>query len=75
MNEFISIVENQTKKKVVIKQLPDQPGDVLYTCASVEKTKILLGHEATVLFEQGIQRTVEWYRSAREEKSWEEVKI
>jgi len=75
LNEFISIVEKHTEKKAVIRQLPDQPGDVPYTCASVEKAKILLGYEATIPFEEGIRRTVEWYRSAREEKSGEEVRI
>jgi len=64
LNEFISIVEKHTGKRAVIRQLPDQPGDVPYTCASVEKAKVLLGYEATVSFEEGIRRTVDWYRSA-----------
>lgn len=62
LNEFISIVEKHTGKSAVIKQLPDQPGDVPYTCASVEKAKVLLGYEATISFDGGIRRTVDWYR-------------
>ncbi|KAL9180233.1 hypothetical protein ACHAXT_008203 [Thalassiosira profunda] len=62
LNEFISIVEKHTGKKAVIRQLPDQPGDVPYTCASVEKARILLGYEATVPFDEGIRRTVQWYK-------------
>jgi hypothetical protein len=44
-----------------VRQLPDQAGDVPYTCASVEKARALLGYEATVSFDEGIRRTVEWY--------------
>eukprot|EP00584_Thalassiosira_punctigera_P006814 CAMPEP_0172541050 /NCGR_PEP_ID=MMETSP1067-20121228/11929_1 /TAXON_ID=265564 ORGANISM="Thalassiosira punctigera, Strain Tpunct2005C2" /NCGR_SAMPLE_ID=MMETSP1067 /ASSEMBLY_ACC=CAM_ASM_000444 /LENGTH=401 /DNA_ID=CAMNT_0013327019 /DNA_START=356 /DNA_END=1558 /DNA_ORIENTATION=+ len=65
LNEFIAIVEKHTGKKALIKQLPDQPGDVPYTCASVEKAKILLGYEAKVPFDEGIRRTVDWYSQSR----------
>lgn len=70
LNEFIAIVEKHTGRKAVIRQLPDQPGDVPYTCASVEKARTLLGYEATVPFDEGIQRTVDWYNTnvARVEK-------
>lgn len=64
LNEFIAIVENHTNKKALIRQLPDQPGDVPYTCASVEKAKALLGYSAKVPFDEGIRKTVEWYRMA-----------
>jgi len=65
LNEFISIVEKHTEKKAVIRQLPDQPGDVPYTCASVEKARVLLGYEAEVSFDEGIRRTVDWYRTTQ----------
>ena len=65
LNEFIEIVEKYSGKKAVIQQLPDQPGDVPYTCASVEKARVLLGYEATVSFDEGIRRTVEWYRDTQ----------
>jgi hypothetical protein len=46
-----------------VRQLPDQAGDVPYTCASVEKARSFLGYEATVSFDEGIRRTVEWYNA------------
>lgn len=61
LNEFIGIVEKHTGMIAKIRQLPDQAGDVPYTCASVEKARALLGYEATVSFDEGIFRTVEWY--------------
>ena len=65
LNEFISIVEKHTAKKAVIRQLPDQPGDVPYTCASIEKAQVLLGYKATVSFDEGIRRTVDWYMNGQ----------
>ncbi|KAL7487242.1 hypothetical protein ACHAW6_012843 [Cyclotella cf. meneghiniana] len=68
LNEFISIVEKHTERKAMIRQLPDQAGDVPYTCADVTKASILLGYNANVSFDDGIRKTVEWYRNARDEK-------
>mmetsp|Transcript_4123 Transcript_4123/g.7944 ORF Transcript_4123/g.7944 Transcript_4123/m.7944 type:complete len:486 (+) Transcript_4123:46-1503(+) len=73
LNEFISIVEKHTERKAVIRQLPDQPGDVPYTCASVEKARILLGYEAEVSFDEGIRRTVDWYSKSRSDVVSDEV--
>jgi len=66
LKEFISIVEKHVGKKAIKKLLPDQPGDVPYTCADVGKARDLLGYTATVPFEEGIRRTVEWYRNVYE---------
>jgi len=61
LKEFISIVEKHVGKKAIKKIMPDQPGDVPYTCADVSKAYDLLGYAATVPFDEGIRRTVEWY--------------
>eukprot|EP00956_Cyclotella_meneghiniana_P023832 scaffold47039_cov62-Cyclotella_meneghiniana.AAC.4 len=58
---FISIVEKNVGKKAIIKLMPDQPGDVPYTCADVSKAYELLGYKATVPFDEGIRKTVDWY--------------
>ena len=63
LSEFIHLVQVYTKKNATINELPEQPGDVPYTCADVRKAKRLLGYEATIQFEEGIRRTVEWYES------------
>jgi len=68
LNEFISIVEKYAGREAIIRQLPDQPGDVPYTCADVTKASILLGYNANVSFEEGIRKTVDWYRLAMAEK-------
>jgi len=61
LNDFIRIVEKYTRKVAKKKVLPDQPGDVPYTCASTAKSRRMLGYEARVSFEEGIRRTVKWY--------------
>jgi len=62
LKKFINLVQKYVGKKAIIKVLPDQPGDVPYTCADVAKAKHLLGYTSKVAFEDGIKRTVDWYK-------------
>jgi UDP-glucuronate 4-epimerase len=64
LKEFIDLVQLHTGKEAVIKIMPDQPGDVPYTCADVTKAKHMLGYKADVSFSEGIRRTAEWYQDA-----------
>ena len=64
LQEFIDLVQKHTKQPAKIKILPDQPGDVPYTCADVSKAAHLLGYQSQISFEEGIRRTVEWYQQA-----------
>lgn len=63
LKDFIGLVEKHTGKKAIKKILPDQPGDVPYTCADVSKAERLLGYRSKVSFEEGICRTALWYHS------------
>lgn len=64
LKEFIELVQKHTGKKAIIRVLPDQPGDVPYTCADVSKAQRLLGYRSKVSFGEGIRRTAEWYKEA-----------
>jgi UDP-glucuronate 4-epimerase len=64
LSEFIGLVQKHVGKPAKIEVLPDQPGDVPYTCADVSKAERLLGYVSKVSFEEGIERTVDWYREA-----------
>ena len=78
LSDFITLVQKYTGKKAVVKVLPNQPGDVPYTCADVDKARRLLGYKAKVSFEEGIKRTVQWYNEAylnAEEDYVEEIVI
>lgn len=62
LKEFLDLVQKYTEKEALIKIMPDQPGDVPYTCADIRKAEEMLGYRARVSFEDGIKRTVAWYR-------------
>ena len=42
----------------------ERAGDVRDSQADIEKARRILGYEPTVSFEEGLKRTVEWYRTA-----------
>ena len=62
LSEFIRLVEKHVGKQANIKLMPEQPGDVPFTNADVSKAQRLLGYESSVTMEEGIQRTVAWYK-------------
>ena len=68
LKEFIDLVEKHTGKEAKIKVVPDQPGDVPYTCADVSKAAHLLGYRSQIPFGEGIRRTAEWYKEVYGEK-------
>merc|ERR1712072_1141843 len=64
LKDFINIVQKHTGVKATIRVMPDQPGDVPYTCADVSKARKLLGYKAKIPFDEGIRRTAKWYKEA-----------
>merc|ERR1712157_22587 len=72
LKEFIDLVQKHVGKKAIIKVMPDQPGDVPYTCADVAKARNLLGYKATMKFEDGIRETARWYKETFEMKEEED---
>ncbi len=64
LSELIAQLEVATGKKALQEQLPDQPGDVPITWASIEKAKRLLGYSPKTSMEQGLRNFVDWYRLA-----------
>jgi len=45
-----------------IQNLPAPPGSVARRCPDISKLRRLTGYEPTVPLEEGVRRTVEWYR-------------
>lgn len=68
LKEFIDLVQKHVGKKANIRVMPDQPGDVPYTCADVRKAERMLGYTSSISFEEGIRRTAEWYKEAYEKR-------
>ncbi len=60
LNTFIETCEKVTSKTCIFEQLPDQQGDVPYTCANINKAKNDLDYEPKVTLEEGLKNTYEW---------------
>ncbi len=59
---FIEVLEKALGRTAKRNLLPMQQGDVYETYADVTKAKALLGFEANIHFEQGVQYFVQWYK-------------
>jgi len=64
LKDFINLVQKHTGKTGKIRVLPDQAGDVPYTCADVSKAHKMLGYKSKVPFDEGIRMTAEWYKGS-----------
>lgn len=60
LSEMIAALERALGVPARIERLPEQPGDVPQTWASIAKARRLLGYEPSTPFEDGIARFVEW---------------
>jgi len=65
LRRLIDLVAEALGKPAKIKQLDMQPGDVVRTCAGVEKAARLLGYKPKWTVDKGIPEFIEWYKSNR----------
>ena len=65
LNEFISILEEITGKKMQFELLPMQAGDVKQTFADISRAQELLNYQPKTPFKAGLEKLVLWYKSAR----------
>ncbi len=63
LSELIETIESAIGKKAIIRQLPDQPGDVPRTFADITKARKLLGYSPSTPFSLGVRRYVDWIQS------------
>ncbi|MFN2507880.1 MAG: GDP-mannose 4,6-dehydratase [Chthoniobacterales bacterium] len=61
LRELIAAIERALGRKAVIKQRPEQPGDVPITCADISKAKRLLGYNPRTPLREGLPRFVDWF--------------
>jgi UDP-glucuronate 4-epimerase len=61
LKDLISAIENALGQKAKINLLPEQPGDVLLTCADISKARRLLGYKPVTQLNQGLPRFVDWF--------------
>jgi UDP-glucuronate 4-epimerase len=63
LSGMIAELERALGVRAIIERLPEQPGDVPQTWASVDKARNLLGYRPATAFDAGIQRFVDWLRA------------
>jgi UDP-glucuronate 4-epimerase len=63
LNQFISLVEKVTGKKLKIISRPRHPADVVKTYADITKAKELLGWKPKVSLNEGLKNLVNWLSS------------
>ncbi len=63
MQLFVRMLEEVLGKKAVIELLPPQPGDMVETCASLDRVSAAVGYAPKVPLEEGLRGFVEWFRA------------
>lgn len=66
------ILKNLGKPETLIKYIGDRPGQVVRHLASTKRAKELLDFQAKTSFEEGLKKTIEWYKN--NESWWEKQK-
>ncbi len=64
LNETFHLLQPITSYKGNIKYGPERGGDIKHSLADITKAATGLGYKPLVNFEEGLRRTVEWYRKA-----------
>jgi UDP-N-acetylglucosamine/UDP-N-acetyl-alpha-D-glucosaminouronate 4-epimerase len=64
LNEIIAMLNKIFSREVNPNYGPVRQGDVRESHADISLARKLLGYEPRVRFEEGLRRTVEWYRAA-----------
>jgi UDP-N-acetylglucosamine/UDP-N-acetyl-alpha-D-glucosaminouronate 4-epimerase len=65
LNETFKALQNLTSYAGQPIYAPERGGDIKHSLADISKAEGTLGYRTKVDFEEGLQRTVEWYRNSR----------
>jgi nucleoside-diphosphate-sugar epimerase len=63
LNETFVALQHLTGYKGVVKYGPERSGDIKHSLADITLAQKHLGYKVLVSFEDGLRRTVEWYKS------------
>jgi len=62
LNELIALLQEMTGRHVAPEYTEPRAGDVKHSQADVSRARELIGYDPRVSFEDGVQRTLEWYK-------------
>src|SRR5882672_257259 len=63
LKRLIELIGETAGHQPLIKQMPEQPGDVKRTCASIDNARRGLAYDPKVSIEDGIREFVKWYKA------------
>jgi nucleoside-diphosphate-sugar epimerase len=63
LNQTMELFCRISGKQITAQHDAPREGDIRDSLADISRTKEFLGYEPTVLFEEGLQRTYDWYRA------------
>jgi nucleoside-diphosphate-sugar epimerase len=63
LNQLMTALNEILGTKITPYHTESKPGDVKHSLAAIERAKTLLGYDVKVDFKEGLQRTVEWFRT------------
>src|SRR6202453_843205 len=66
LNETFAALKPLTGYKGEVKYAPERAGDIKHSLADITLAQKHLGYKVLVNFEDGLRRTVEWYKSERQ---------
>lgn len=61
--EVVDLIGNITGTKIPPIHEPPRAGDIKHSLADIGQARSILGYTASVSFEQGLRKTIDWYRS------------
>ncbi len=63
LNQVLELFSRISGKNIQAQYEPPREGDIRDSLADISRAKEVLGYEPSVFFEEGLQRTYEWYRT------------
>jgi nucleoside-diphosphate-sugar epimerase len=63
LNQTLQLLRHISGKKLEAKFEPPRDGDIRDSQADIQSAREFLGYEPAVMFEEGLERTFEWYRA------------
>jgi UDP-glucose 4-epimerase len=68
LNATVKILRELTGYRGEVKYAPERAGDIKHSLADITLAHKHLGYQVEVDFQEGLRRTVEWYRSMKPER-------
>lgn len=66
LNQTVEILKKLTGYSNEVSYTPERAGDVKHSLADLSRANKHLGYRPTVDFEEGLRRTIDWYRSCKD---------